>query len=95
MRYRIPRSSYLAVHAARTSVHADAPSDAATTAHLLNVIDALAGMVAERAGHIGRVNDAIVEFIAEELLPGAVEDRLVGLLEAGRTLGVDDTGFGV
>jgi len=94
--YRVPRSTFLAIMAARQSVALDATVEPAVAKKILDGVDTLTGMVRTRSAHIGTVNSLITEMIenhALDDLPPDITDRLTDLLAAGIVLSVDNSGM--
>lgn len=96
-KFRVPRSTYLAVIRAKQSVAQEAPIEASEARKLLEAIDIFVGLVRERCAHIGLVNEAIEKMIEDgaiDNLPAAVQDRLTSLLSDGIAYAVENSGFG-
>lgn len=96
MKVRVPRSTYLAVQRARTSVLLGVDVEAREVGKILDCVEILAGMVRARSAHIGNINTIIADMIEEGVidgLPEGFQERLVNAFEVGTALAVDNSGF--
>lgn len=96
-RFRVPRSTFLAITSARQAVAVDAALEARDVRKVLDALDALIGMLRARTSHIGLVNDLLRELLEFDSVTDITQewiDRAGDLMTKGINLAVENSGFG-